>query len=132
VGLPGGATRAIDTIALFFYDRDGSPFRMIGVNMDVTHHKEAEQRQHLLIRELHHRVKNTLATVQAIVGSTARATASVDEFYQSFVGSIVSLARTHNLLTEDYWQKASLEELIRTELGPYEDEGRERLSVSGP
>jgi two-component sensor histidine kinase len=99
---------------------------------DITDRKHAEERQHLLIRELHHRVKNTLATVQAIVGSTARTASSIDEFYHGFVGRIVSLARTHNLLTEDLWQKAALEELVRTELGPYEDEARNRILVDGP
>ena len=73
---------------------------------DITERKRAEERQHLLIRELHHRVKNTLATVQAIVGSTARTASGIEEFYESFVGRIVSLAQTRNLLTEDYWQKA--------------------------
>jgi PAS domain S-box-containing protein len=103
-----------------------------GVVQDITDRKHAEERQQLLIRELHHRVKNTLATVQAIVGSTARTASSIDEFYQGFVGRIVSLARTHNLLTEDLWQKASLEELVQTELGPYEDEARNRVVVEGP
>ncbi|WP_162419790.1 PAS domain-containing protein [Microvirga brassicacearum] len=130
--LPDGSLRYIEVNAKFFYDADGKPLRMVGVNIDVTRYKQAEQRQHLLIRELHHRVKNTLATVQAIVGSTARSTSSIDEFYQSFVGRIVSLSRTHNLLTEDYWQKAALEDLIRTELGPYDDEAQRRVFVSGP
>src|ERR687894_206995 len=103
-----------------------------GILQDITESKQAEERQQLLIRELHHRVKNTLATVQAIVGSTARTASSIDEFYQGFVGRIVSLARTHNLLTEDLWQKASLEELVQTELGPYEDEARNRIVVEGP
>ncbi|WP_162559301.1 PAS domain-containing protein [Microvirga sp. 17 mud 1-3] len=129
---PDGSTHTIDTTALFFYDAAGKPLRMVGVNIDVTRYKQAEQRQQLLIRELHHRVKNTLATVQAIVGSTARSASSIEEFYQGFVGRIVSLARTHNILTEDYWQKASLEELIQTELGPYEGEARNRVAVSGP
>ncbi|MCB5176328.1 MULTISPECIES: PAS domain-containing protein [Microvirga] len=105
---------------------------MTGVVQDITDRKHAEERQQLLIRELHHRVKNTLATVQAIVGSTARTASSIDDFYQGFVGRIVSLARTHNLLTEDLWQKASLEELVQTELGPYEDEARNRVVVEGP
>jgi PAS domain S-box-containing protein len=114
------------------HDRAGTFTGMTGVVQDITDRKHAEQRQHLLIRELHHRVKNTLATVQAIVGSTARTASSIDEFYQGFVGRIVSLARTHNLLTEDLWQKAALEELIQTELGPYEDEARNRIVVDGP
>ncbi|MBB3018642.1 PAS domain S-box-containing protein [Microvirga lupini] len=103
-----------------------------GIIQDITESKQAEERQQLLIRELHHRVKNTLATVQAIVGSTARTASSIDEFYQGFVGRIVSLARTHNLLTEDLWQKAALEDLVQTELGPYEDEARNRIVVEGP
>jgi PAS domain S-box-containing protein len=103
-----------------------------GILQDVTESKQAEERQQLLIRELHHRVKNTLATVQAIVGSTARTASSIDEFYQGFVGRIVSLARTHNLLTEDLWQKAALEDLVQTELGPYEDEARNRVVIEGP
>ena len=113
-------------------DDAGKITAFTGVTQVVTDRKNAEQRQQLLIRELHHRVKNTLATVQAIVGSTARTASSIDEFYQGFVGRIVSLARTHNLLTEDLWQKASLEELVRTELGPYEDEARNRVVVEGP
>jgi PAS domain S-box-containing protein len=114
------------------YYPDGTPSGMAGVIQDVTDRKHAEERQQLLIRELHHRVKNTLATVQAIVGSTARTATSIDDFYQGFVGRIVSLARTHNLLTEDIWQKADLQELVQTELGPYEDEARNRIVVEGP
>ncbi|MFC1456232.1 PAS domain-containing protein [Microvirga arabica] len=103
-----------------------------GIVQDINESKQVEERQQLLIRELHHRVKNTLATVQAIVGSTARTASSIDEFYQGFVGRIVSLARTHNLLTEDLWQKAALEDLIQTELGPYADEARNRIVFDGP
>jgi len=114
------------------FDANGAFVGTTGVMQDITDRKHAEERQQLLIRELHHRVKNTLATVQAIVGSTARTASSIDEFYQGFVGRIVSLARTHNLLTEDLWQKAALEELVQTELGPYEDEARNRIIIEGP
>jgi PAS domain S-box-containing protein len=130
--LPDGAIREIGGSGAFLYAPDGTPVRMVGVNLDVTERIVAENRQNLLIRELHHRVKNTLATVQAIVGSTARTASSIDEFYQGFVGRIVSLAHTHNLLTEDYWQKASLGELLRNELGPFEDTGGARVSLDGP
>ena len=132
IPLLDGSFRHIEGRMVIFYEPDGAPKRIIGVNIDVTKHKQAEHRQQLLIRELHHRVKNTLATVQAIVGSTARTASSIDEFYQGFVGRIVSLARTHNLLTEDLWQKAALEDLVQTELGPYEDETRNRITVEGP
>ncbi|MGO4704552.1 PAS domain-containing protein [Microvirga sp. 2MCAF38] len=114
------------------YNSNGVATGMTGVVQDITDRKIAEERQNLLIRELHHRVKNTLATVQAIVGSTARTASSIEEFYQGFVGRIVSLARTHNLLTDDLWQKASLGDLIQTELGPYDDDNRNRIVIEGP
>jgi PAS domain S-box-containing protein len=112
------------------YDADGRARGMIGVVQDFSDRKQAEERQDLLIRELHHRVKNTLATVQAIFGSTARAAVSLDHFYQAFVGRIVSLANTHSLLTEDDWQTASMRQLLETELHPYDDGGR--IALAGP
>jgi PAS domain S-box-containing protein len=111
---------------------DGQVSGLIGVVQDVSERKYVEERQTLLIRELHHRVKNTLATVQAIVGSTARSAVTIDEFYQGFVGRIVSLAKTHNLLTEDYWQTAALNEMLANELGPYDDDGGTRVALDGP
>jgi PAS domain S-box-containing protein len=110
---------------------DGTVRGMTGVVQDITERKQVEERQSLLIRELHHRVKNTLATVQAIVGSTARTSSTIDEFYSAFVGRIVSLAHTHSLLTEDEWQTVALRKLLADELRPY-DEGGRRVALSGP
>jgi two-component sensor histidine kinase len=91
-----------------------------------------EQRQSLLVRELHHRVKNTLATVQALVGATGRSTGSFDEFYRSFSNRISSLAKTHNLLTEDYWQTAPLREIVLNELKPFAESRVPRFMLLGP
>ncbi|SFU72077.1 PAS domain S-box-containing protein [Methylobacterium sp. 174MFSha1.1] len=115
------------------FERDGPaglPRRLIGVVADITDRRLAEERQSLLIRELHHRVKNTLATVQAIVGSTARTASSIDSFYEAFVGRIMSLAHTHSVLTEDVWQTASLRGLLENELRPYAD-GEMRAGTGG-
>ncbi|KMO44112.1 histidine kinase [Methylobacterium tarhaniae] len=115
------------------FERDGPaglPRRLIGVVADITDRRLAEERQSLLIRELHHRVKNTLATVQAIVGSTARTASSIDSFYEAFVGRIMSLAHTHSVLTEDVWQTASLRGLLENELRPYAD-GEMRPGTGG-
>ena len=72
----------------------GKPVGAVNMLVDITERKRAEERQALLVRELHHRVKNMLATVQAIMGSTARTCATdVEEFQQSFTGRIVALAR---------------------------------------
>jgi two-component sensor histidine kinase len=94
--------------------------------------RQIEQRQSLLVRELHHRVKNTLATVQALVEATGRSTGSFDEFYHSFSNRITSLARTHDLLTEDYWQTAHLREIALKELKPFAESRQPRFILIGP
>jgi PAS domain S-box-containing protein len=114
--------------------RDASGELVGAVNMlvDITERKRAEEKQALLIRELHHRVKNTLATVQAIMGSTARASSSVEEFQEAFTGRIGSLAKTHSLLTEDHWQAVSFRALLGAELDPYDDGSGTRIRLDGP
>jgi two-component sensor histidine kinase len=102
------------------------------VEAHLVERQRTYERQSLLIRELHHRVKNTLATVQALLGATARSTESMDEFYESFTNRIASLARTHDLLTEDFWQTAELKHLLEKELAPFHDEDGRRIVLAGP
>lgn len=94
--------------------------------------RKVEQRQALLVRELHHRVRNTLAVVQSLLGATARRSESMEEFYHSFSGRIASLARTQAILTEDYWQTASLQDMARAELKPFGEEAQPRFALHGP
>lgn len=95
--------------------------------------RSASAHRELLIAELDHRVKNTLAIVQSIAQQTRRATASADEFHEAFMGRLHALARTHDLLTREQWQGASLEDILRATLAPYlpSDPGT-RLRVAGP
>jgi two-component sensor histidine kinase len=102
------------------------------VEAHLQERQNIQERQSLLIRELHHRVKNTLATVQGLLGATARSTHSIEELYESFSNRIVSLANTHNLLTENYWQTASLHEILQAELSPYGNQTDGRLVLAGP
>jgi len=92
----------------------------------------AEERQTLLTRELHHRVKNTLATVQAVAASTARSATRLDQFQHAFSGRIASLARTHAILTEDERQAASLLDLLRMELARFAETSSCRVALNGP
>jgi two-component sensor histidine kinase len=92
----------------------------------------AEQRQSLLVRELHHRIRNSLAMVQALFGATARTTGSVSELYRSFSARIASLAKTQTLLTEDYWQTVPLRDLALKELRYFAEEGKPRVTLNGP
>src|ERR1700730_13229763 len=99
---------------------------------DVTDHVNTEQRQALLIRELHHRVRNTLATVQGLLTTTANTAASIEEFQESFSGRIASLAKTHAVITEQRHQSISFQQLLTQELGPYTDDQGLRIRLSGP
>jgi two-component sensor histidine kinase len=92
--------------------------------------REAQQRQALLVRELHHRVRNTLAMVQALLGATARTSGTIRGFYRSFSARISSLAKTQTLLTEDYWQTAPVRELVLKELRALS--GDRRYVLEGP
>jgi two-component sensor histidine kinase len=93
---------------------------------------QTEQRQALLVRELHHRVRNTLATVQALVGASARSTSSIREFTRSISARIAALAKTHALLTEDYWQTVPLREMLLNELQPFAERKHQRFKLDGP
>jgi PAS domain S-box-containing protein len=87
-----------------------------GLSLDITERKQAEQTQQLLVSELNHRVKNTLASVQAIAQYTLRRTKDPSEFVTAFTGRIQSLSRVHSILSSTTWQGADLRELIRDQL----------------
>jgi two-component sensor histidine kinase len=99
----------------------------VGVNFDVTEQHEAAERQRLLLRELSHRVKNCLATVQSIAALSLAGERSLDEARETFTHRLRALAGTHNLLTASEWRGADLRALARGELKPF---GR-RASITG-
>jgi PAS domain S-box-containing protein len=91
----------------------------INMLVDITERKEAERQQKLLIDELNHRVKNTLATVQSLVTKAAWNTRDVNEFRKAVEGRILALSRAHNQLSERHWSDAELSQLLHSELEPY-------------
>src|SRR5215470_16282782 len=117
--LPTGEVRWIERRGSISYGEDGRPEREVGVNIDVTERKRAEQQQRALNAELDHRVKNVLATVSAIIAQTQEASSSRAEFVTGLNRRINSLARTHELLSESKWRSVPLVEIIRRELAPY-------------
>jgi two-component sensor histidine kinase len=106
--------------------------RQLEVKTYIEEKDEVAARQQLLIRELHHRVKNTLANVRAMMAATAKSSGSVDDFVRDFSARIVSLADTHTMLTDDYWQTASLQKLLEGELRHYEIQNKPRIVIEGP
>ncbi|MGF9761844.1 HWE histidine kinase domain-containing protein [Microvirga sp. 0TCS3.31] len=93
---------------------------------------ERDRRQTLLINELNHRVKNTLATVQTMAVLTARSAPSPEAYKASLEARILALSKTHNLLTEAAWETVSLRDIFRTELEPYDDGSGRRVVLEGP
>jgi PAS domain S-box-containing protein len=97
----------------------GGVRRMAGISLDVTERKRAEERQRLLLNELNHRVKNTLATVQSIASQTLRSADTADAFRDAFEARLMALSQTHNLLTDQNWEGASLHDILAMELTPH-------------
>jgi two-component sensor histidine kinase len=98
----------------------------------VTDQVHAEEQQQLLIRELQHRVQNTLATVQGILGATARSLLNISDFQRAFSARLVALGKTHAILTESQRQIATVPSLLRLELEPYDDATGRRIKLEGP
>jgi two-component sensor histidine kinase len=92
--------------------------------------RRAEERRALLLAELNHRVKNTLAVVQSLAAQTARGAADLPSFSVTFQARLIRLARAHDLLTREHWEGAALDAVVRSALDPLAVE-RDRVDLSG-
>src|SRR5215813_10429565 len=122
--------RWIESRSFISYDGDGNAQRVVGVNIDVTERQRAEQRQRALNAELDHRVKNSLATISAVVSHTLNASSSMADFATALEGRVQSMARTHELLSARRWHGISVAELVRRELAAYATNGN--TEINGP
>jgi len=112
-------------------DRSGKVVGASKVGRDITDRKRAEKMQRVLTDELAHRVKNTLATVQAIANQSLVSAKSPADFVSSFTGRVQALAKAHTLLTRSKMQGADVMELVSEQVligAPNDD----RISCSGP
>jgi PAS domain S-box-containing protein len=125
-----GEVRWIERRSIISYNSEGRPQRIVGVSIDVTERKRAEEHQRVLVAELDHRVKNALATVNAVVSGTLHASGSAADFAAALVGRVQSMARAHSLLSLRRWRGISLVELIRREFAPYAT--RSNTEFNGP
>jgi two-component system CheB/CheR fusion protein len=113
-------------------DAAGRPVSARGIDQDITERKNWDKRQAMLLRELSHRVKNTLAVIQAMTRQTLRASSDPKSFALAFEGRIRSLASSHNLLTDANWSGAKLADVIHSQLGPMVNDVAKRLELRGP
>jgi PAS domain S-box-containing protein len=116
--------------------RDATGHFLYGVRVvqDVTERKEAEERQKLLIDELNHRVKNTLATVQSLATQTARGTDSPDAFRKAFEGRLIALSLAHDQLTRRHWKSADLRDIVEGATAPHlahSQESQDQIAIEG-
>ncbi len=95
--------------------------------VDLTQRKITERQQLLLMGELDHRVKNTLALVLSISSQTRSKEDTLDGFHKSFSGRIQALAATHNLLADKAWANLTVADIIRTELSPFISTDNDRV-----
>jgi PAS domain S-box-containing protein len=109
----------------------GVPVEMIGVNFDITEQKAAEERMRLLIAELNHRVKNTLAIVQSIAHQTFRPDVLPEAALRAFEGRLLALSGAHNLLTKTNWESASLVQIAKDALTA-QGASETRFGLDGP
>jgi PAS domain S-box-containing protein len=128
--VPDRGVRWLEARTFISYDGNGHPRHVVGVNIDVTERKRAEEQQRILLAELDHRVKNVLATVSAVVSHTQEGSRSVASFAAALDGRIRSMATTHELLSAGRWRGISLAELVRRELAPYVT--RNKAIINGP
>jgi len=133
-----GSLCAIDGTPRQWSDADFASLRdlaemvmdVIALRAEIVRREAAEQQLNLLVAELHHRVKNTLANVQAVIQMSLRNADDIGAFRESIIARIGSLANTHTLLSERQWGAVSFAELVSSELMPYEGGGR--LTIDGP
>lgn len=126
----GTARKVIDLWIRPLSSTSGQPNHLVASAVDVTDRYESEETQRLLMRELDHRMKNTLQVIQAIIRRTARSHQTVERFEQSLLGRVNAMSRAHELLAQERWLGADATTIIRQETSTF-DVGS-AISTGGP
>ena len=114
-------------------DDRGEIVEWFGTASDVTPRKAAEQHLRLMVNELNHRVKNSLATVQAMTSQTLRRGEIPEEVREALASRLMALASAHDVLTDEKWSGADLRDLIVQAAAPYASlSGASPFVVEGP
>ena len=110
-------------------DAEGKITGASKIARDITERRRAQEQQELLVGEIQHRIKNTLATVQAIATQTLR---DAPNECEAFVARLHALAAAHDLLKDDNWQQAPLVDLVDRALHAFQEQHRQRFLIDGP
>ncbi|HEY8381013.1 MAG TPA: sensor histidine kinase [Microvirga sp.] len=123
-----GRGRQCDARALLDELQDGKEQLSTALGKEMR----AAEHQKLLIDELNHRVKNTLATVQSITIQTLRTADTTQDAKEALERRLLALSRAHDVLTQESWEGANLMDVVRRALEPYQVHGESRLHITGP
>ncbi|KAA0078377.1 PAS domain-containing protein [Tardiphaga sp. P9-11] len=133
-----GNIRWVEARGECLYSADGKPDRFVGVVVDVTNQKNAQERQQLLAREADHRVKNIFANFHSMISLSVRSAGSPKEMAHALRGRLDALLRAKDLVrpgimgTEHESEQTTIDALVRTVLHPYEDGSPDRIVLEGP
>lgn len=116
--------------ALPVRDREGRILRWYGTCTDIHELKVAEEQRKLMLAEMNHRVKNSLAMVQAVVSQTLRQADSIEDAREGVLTRVRKLAEAHDRLIRSTWREARLGEVVEAALAPHQS-GEERITVKG-
>lgn len=130
LSLPDGREIPVSQV-LVAHSEEGRITALSTIMRDMSEQKRNIERQALLLRELSHRVKNTLAVIQGMARQTLRTAGSPEAFTESFLGRIASLSASHALLTERDWASPSLRQVIHSQLRPLLGSDRS-IVIEGP
>jgi two-component sensor histidine kinase len=100
--------------------------------IDAEQRETADRLQKLILEELHHRIKNTLATVSAIASQSLRAASSIEHGRHAIESRLLALGRAHDLLLQARWSSADLAHMVQGATEPYDSEGEGKFSIQGP
>jgi two-component sensor histidine kinase len=100
--------------------------------IEAREREVADKLQKLILEELHHRIKNTLATVSAITSQSLRTATSLEHGQQAIESRLLALGRAHDLLLQVRWSSASLTHIIQGATEPYDSAGTGKFSIQGP
>lgn len=100
--------------------------------IEAREREAADTLQKLILEELHHRIKNTLATVSAIASQSLRTATSTEQGALAIESRLLAMGRAHDLLLQARWSSASLGQIVRGATEPYESQDAARFAISGP
>jgi two-component sensor histidine kinase len=126
---PNGSSVWVHNSVAILKDQAGQLLNTLAVSIDVTERKQSERHLQLLVAELNHRVKNTLAVVQSLAHQTFRPGRPPEEAIAAYEGRLAALAGAHNLLTSNNWEVSPLSDVVSAALRPF---CANRCRMAGP